>query len=192
MSGGSISKKLGTSWECPNQGSHNCTLRRCIDKRREYRRLTHLERKESDNEKNRRRYHERYKADPVLMKRRKESWKEFAKRKGKVWQRERSKRYRKPYSELSDAQRSKIRNAYTQWANRNWGKRVEYARHYRRQVNPSVGIARLISAAKRSGSFGDLIQRLGESIARLDEAGHGQRGQPRDRKRGVRMRERNP
>ena len=176
------------SWECPNREPHKCSLRQCPLKRQEYRRLTHLSRKESDNEKNRQRYHEKYKTDLVLMSKKRARWRDYAQRQGVEWQQERSKKYRKAYSDLSSAQRSRIRLAYTKWAKQNWGKRVEYARHYRRKINPGIGLHQLIADARNSGDFGELIQRLGDAIARLDEKGNVRAGQPCDSERGMRVR----
>lgn len=176
------------SWECPNREPHKCSLRQCLLKRQEYRRLTHLSRKESDNEKNKQRYHEKYKHDSVLMSQKRAQWKDYAQKQGVEWQRERSKKYRKTYSELSSAQRSRIRLAYTQWAQQNWGKRVEYARHYRRKINPAIGLYRLIADARGSGDLGELIQRLGDAIARLDEKGYVRAGQSCDGQRRLRLR----
>src|SRR5688500_1759044 len=138
MSGDLISKKLGMFWECPKQELHKCSLRHCEFKRKEYRRITHLQRREIDNKKNRERYHNRYKLNPDLKETNKRKWREYAKRMGRQWQRERSKKYRKPYSSLSISTRSKIRAAYKKWAKKNWDWRVEYARQYRRR-KPTFG-----------------------------------------------------
>jgi gas vesicle protein len=190
MNGASISKKLGISWQCPNRESHSCTLRRCPNKRREYRRALHVERKDIDNQKNRERYHTKYKNDPASIEKRTKSWRDYAKRKGKEWIRERGRKYRKTYSELSDATRSRIREASADWQIRNQDWRNEYARQWRRKNDPSVGFRKLINEARKSGSIGELIERLSFAVTRLDEASDGQRGNGSDGERRMQLRER--
>jgi hypothetical protein len=172
MNGGSISKKLAASWECPNRESHRCSLRQCRHKRKEYRRQTHLQRREIDNAKNRKRYHDRYKNDPKWTEKRKRSWREYAAKMGGQWILERSRKYRKPYASLSTSQRSRIRNAYTSWAKRNWEKRVDYARKYRRK-NPIFGFKTKIAAARRSGDIRKLAEECLDAIIHLDEKSRG-------------------
>ena len=194
MSGNLISKRLGTSWTCPNRASHNCSLRRCPDKRTEYRRLTHLSRRERDNEKNRKRYHELYKNDPVMTEKRRESWREFAKKKGKAWSKERSRKRPKTKAStasLSESQLSKKREAYREWAKSNWEKRVIYAQKYRRR-SPGFGFRNLIAEARRSGDIGKLAEECLAAIVRLDEAGGCGRREPKDRLGGLQVRDRDP
>jgi hypothetical protein len=170
MSGASISKKLEISWRCPKREPHSCSTRQCPAKKKEYRRLMHLKRREIDNEKNRKRYHEKYKASEAWMKRRRESWKKYATRKGNAWIKERSKKYRKSYRNLSPSTRSKIRAAYIQWAKENWSKRVEYARAYRRK-NPAFGFRNKIAEARRTGDIGKLAQECFDAIVRAYDKG---------------------
>lgn len=190
MSGASISKKLGISWQCPNREPHSCSLRRCPNKRKEYRRKLHEERREHDNRKNRERYHTKYKNDPASIAKRTKSWRDYAKRKGREWVRQRSKRYQKPYSELSASTRFKLRAAAAAWQLKNKDRRSKYARQWRRKNDPSVGFKQLISEARKSGNIAELIEGLGFAITRLDEAGNRHRSYAEHSKRRVQLCER--
>jgi TRAP-type C4-dicarboxylate transport system substrate-binding protein len=89
-------------------------------------------------------------------------------KKGHLWARLRSRKYRKPYALLSDKQKKLIREAYKKWAKENWGKRVEYAREYRKR-NPAFGLRTAISSARRSGDIRELASVCEHAIAKLNE-----------------------
>lgn len=124
--------------------------------------------KESENKKNRKRYHEKYKVDSGWMKKRREAWKKYAEKQSIQWFKERSRRYRKSHSKLSPSARSKIRKAYTSWAKRNWEWRVEYAKKYRRK-KPGFGLKSKIANARRSGDIRKLAEECLIEIIRADE-----------------------
>lgn len=136
--------------------------------RQAYRRLYHERNREQENEKNRLRYHQKYKTDAVWMKKRRESWRRYALKQGLEWMRERGKRYRKPYAQLSQSTRSKIRKAHTAWAKKHWEKRVEYARQHRRK-KPGFGLRNKIAKARRTGDIGKLAEECFAAIIRADE-----------------------
>lgn len=135
------------------------------ERRREYRKSYHEKNKERENAYNIQRYHEVYKKDPALMKKRRASCKRYASKQGPDWQRERSQRYRKPYSTLSESRRSKIREGYKKWAKKNWEQRVEYARKHRRK-KPGFGLRGKIANARRSGDVRKLAQECLDAIVR--------------------------
>jgi hypothetical protein len=140
------------------------------ERRRVYRKHYHEKNREKENEKNRQRYHEKYKTDPVWVEKRQKRWREFSAKQIKGWSRARSKKYRKPYKELSESTRSKIRAAYTVWAKNNWDERVKYARQYRRK-KPTFGLRSQIARARASGEFGELAEKCLDAIIRSYEVG---------------------
>jgi hypothetical protein len=80
----------------------------------------------------------------------------------------RSKKYRKIYADLSPLTRFKIREAYKAWAKRNWEKRVDYARKYRRK-NLFFNIRAKIKEAGESGNLREFIEGLSDSIIKSYE-----------------------
>ena len=155
-----------------------------VERRRAYRANYHRENLEEQRRKNRERYHSRYKDDPAFIKRRTKSWKSYAERMEPSWILARSRKYRKPYANLSPSTRSKIREAYKKWAKLNWQKRVEYAREYRRK-NPAFGLRNKIASARRSGDLRKLTQECLDAIIRAYGAGHESGYHSGDSKRGV-------
>lgn len=142
--------------------------------RKAYRRSYHLKNRERENARNLARYHKKYKLDSAWTKKRKASWIRYAKKKGIQWSRDRGKRYRKKYSELSPSTRSKIRAAYRVWAKKNWGRRVEYARVYRRR-NPVFGFRGKIASARRTGDVRKLAEECFNAIVRAYGQGDGKK-----------------
>lgn len=166
------------------------TFRQSALKRKLYRLAYHRMNKDLENSKNCARYHAKYKSDPTLVARRRESWKQYSKRMGSEWSRLRSKKYRKAYAKLSPSQRSRLREAYRKWAKQNWERRVEYAREYRRR-SPLFGFRKAIAEAGRGGNIRELAEICESAIARLDEKGRGQRSKSSDRKGRLPVRSRN-
>lgn len=119
-----------------------------------YRREYHLKNRESQNAKNRERYHAKYKRDQREMERRRRAWRAYAKSKGPMWVRSRSKKYKKPVV-LTEAQLIKKREAYNEWAKKNWARRVEYARLHRRR-HPLFGFKSAARRARDTGDFREL------------------------------------
>ena len=165
-----ISKKSGDSMASLNAESAKSSRQQRADYRRRY----HEKNREKENEANRRRYHEKYKTDPAWMKRRRQSWKTYAAKRGKKWNSERQKKYgnrNKPSSELSPSSLSKKRAAYRRWAKANWDRRVEYAKEYRKR-NPTFGLRSKIGAARKSGDLGKLAEECLAAIVRSYEKDH--------------------
>jgi len=143
-------------------------LRLKKEHRKKYRRLYYLKNKEWENQKNNARYQARYKSDPVWREKRLLSCRNSAAKKSKEWHAKRSKKYRKPYSSLSESARSKIRKAYTAWAKINLDWRAEYARQWRRR-KATYGFRSKIAEARRSGDIGKLAQECLHAIIQTYE-----------------------
>ena len=164
------------------------TFRQSKLKRQLYRRAFHAKHKEEENGKNLKAYHSKYKTCPEFKRRASARYSAYRKKMGLEWDRLRSRKYRKPYSALSEKQKNAIRNGYKLWAKNNWDRRVKYARDWRSK-QPTSEFRKAIGEAARTGDFAKLAIFCEHAIGRAHEASRGKRSHADNGAGRVRVRE---
>jgi len=112
-------------------------------------------------------WYQKNKVSPIFKERQKKNWKSFEEKQKSLnanWVRDRSRKYQKPYSALSENLKNKMRLSQKSWQERHWKERVAYAKIWRSR-QPRAGLRKAIILARKTGDIRTLTTHLKRAIA---------------------------